>query len=367
MWHTDQVTAELARTTTTGLERRTPRAVHDAVRDQLLAEMGADRLDRLRALLDGPTFNEVLHWLSSAKRAALPTKRGYADDIAKIAAWAVEHFGTRPLPLLERMDAEAVTVWSVYCRSQDMAVRTHRRALSALSSLFTYAARHGWTVANPVSFEDHARPVGTSDNGRPAGATRVLEVAEVARMHTACQTTEERLVFGLLCVQGLRESEVVNMRVEHIDRKRSPTVVNVQRKRGQWVERELSTDTMQLVGAHLEDRDAGPLLLDPKTGEARNRHQLIDLTRRLARRAMIPHPLSVTPHVLRAVAITALLNKGKPVQEVQKWAGHASPKTTQGYWERHNGVKRDAALSGELSALIASAEAELKNEQEADQ
>lgn len=351
--------------------------VHDAVRDQLIEELTGDqrnlpagkvnRLDALNAVVDAANFNEVLHWLSSAKRAALPTKRGYAEDLAKIASWASDHFGVKPIPLLHALDANAITVWSVYARSQNMSVRTHRRILSAVSSFFTYAARHGWTVSNPVSFEDHARPVGTSDNGRPVGATRVLDLDELAQMRKACTTAEERLVFDLLHLQGLRESEVVTCRVEHINRDLSPAALKIQRKRGKWVDRQLLPQTQRNLDEHLDGRTEGPLLVDPKTGEARKRHQLIDLTRRLARRAKISSAITVTPHVLRASAITDLLDSGAPIQEVQQWAGHASAKTTQGYWERRNSVRRDAALTSTLAAMLDTAAAKQAADPEGDE
>lgn len=328
--------------------------VHDEVRRQLHTEIGETRIAALNQLVDGATFNEVLHWLSSSRRASVDTKRGYADDLAKIATWAAEHFGHAPVPLLATLDANAVTVWSVYVRSQGWAVRRHRRALSALSSLFTYAGLHGWPVTNPVNFEDHALPVGTSYNDRPVGATRVIERDEVNRMESACRTTEEQVVFDLLRLEGLRESEVAFIRAEHVDRNYSPVVLKVRRKRGKWLDRPLRPRTEASINAHLAGREEGALLLDPKTGEPRTRHQIIDITRRLARRAGIPNPSTVTPHVLRATAITDLLDAGVPLQDVQKWAGHASSKTTQGYWERRNSGRRDAELSAVLEAMLGS-------------
>ncbi|QRP43005.1 site-specific integrase [Amycolatopsis sp. FDAARGOS 1241] len=73
---------------------------------------------------------------------------------------------------------------------------------------------------------------------------------------------------------------------------------------------------------------SAPLLADPGTGQ--NRHQAIDITRRLARAAKVPNPNEVAPHVLRASAITDQRVSGKQRQEVQKWAGHSDPSTTQG-------------------------------------
>lgn len=323
--------------------------VHDAVGAQLAEDIGAERLRRLGEALDELTFSVVLHWLSSGRRASRDTKQGYANDVAAFAEWATQQRGTGRVSVLTEVDGLAISVWTVYARSHGWGVRTQRRTLSALSSLFTYAAKHGVAVANPVDFEEHAQAVGTSSNGRPVGATRALTLAEVAAIQEACDSPEEHVVFDLLYLQGLRESEVVGARIEHIEHDRTPVLVRVQRKRGLWAEREVGGAAAGWVAALVEGRTEGPLCIDPATGVGRNRFQIIDITRRLARRAGVPSPRKVTPHVLRATAITVLLDEGIPLQEVQAWAGHASSRTTQGYWERANGARRDAALTSALA------------------
>jgi integrase len=326
--------------------------VATAIRDEVLAEIGPGLLDDLRGVLNDATFVLVLRWLSSAKRGSTATKRAYADDIARWAAWVAEATGRRPVPLLDLIDRDAVTAWVTWARSQKMAVRTQRRRLSALSSLFTYASRRGTVVANPVDFEEHAHRVGTSTDGRPIGATRVLELADVAHMRAACRAPLERLTFDLLYACGLRVSEIVGARVEHVNRDADPCRISVQRKRGKWEDKPLDAATCRHLDEYLAGRTVGPLLAD-ENGTPLDRLQVVDITRRLARRARVANPAKVTPHVLRATAITALLNApNSQLAEVQKWAGHVRPETTEGYWRRSNAVKRDAALTNDLFTMI---------------
>lgn len=332
---------------------RDPSPVHQAVRDQLIADIGQERIEKLLAVVDAKTFTAILHWLSSEDRSAKPTKHRYTEDITAFAWWLGEHYGTHPVALLDVLDYDTVTVWTVWARSQGMAVRSRRRILAAVSSLFGDAAPRGWARPNPVAFKTHAPKVGKSDNGRPAGATRVLPAEDVAKMRDAPRTPEEHLTFGLLYELGLRESEVVNLQAENIDRTVSPAMLKFERKRGQWRKRQIPPHLQTYLDAHLDGRAHGPILINPKTGEGRTRHQLIDLTRRLARRGGVPSPRNVTPHVLRAAAITDLLNAGEPLQQVQKWADHEHATTTQGYWNRANEVKQDAALTSILAARIA--------------
>ncbi len=350
-------------TTTTRLPSPglSPRQVDEAVRHQLVTDIGAERLDTLARLLDRTTFGVVLHWLSSYERRSLDTKRGYADDICRIAEWFTAATGRHPADLLTSVTFDTVTAWSLYAKSRNWSARTQRRYLSALSSLFDHARRaHRLDVDNPVHLPTHAPPIGTSTNGRPPGATRVLDLPEVAAFAAACSTAEEHLVFELLFTQGLRESEVVSLDIDNLDRTHRLPVLSVARKGGRWVRRRLSDAGARHLDDYLDGRLTGPILVHPDTGLRRDRHQLISITRRLARHARLVEPKKVTPHVLRATAITALLDKGKPLQEVQEWAGHAHASTTRGYWERRNSVQRDAALSATLTADVAEAAAELE-------
>ncbi|MCI2421101.1 tyrosine-type recombinase/integrase [Saccharopolyspora sp. K220] len=339
--------------------------VDEAIRAQLIIDIGHDRLENLHRNVDRATFNEVLHWLSSHKRGSLETKRGYTEDITRIARWYTMTTRQYPASLLTGLDFDTMTKWSLYAKSQGWAVRTQRRYLSALSSLFKFARRvHRLPVVNPVSMEAHAPPVGTSTNGRPPGAVRVLDVDQVAAIQAACQTDEEHLVFELLYVHGLRESEICALDVDNIDRSRIPPIVKFQRKGSRWVERQLTEPGVRRLDAYLDGRDTGPLLIDPDTGQRRHRHQIIPITRRLARHAEVSNPAKVTPHVLRGSAITALLDQGKPLQEVQEWADHRHATTTRGYWERRNNLRRDAALSAALLAELAETNAGITRPQE---
>lgn len=350
---------------------RAPSPVHEAVAAQLVEDLIGDqrnlapprlnRVEALRRVVDAATFNAILHWLSGAKRGAILTKRRYAEHVTTFATWACEHYGMRPVPLLDVLDYDGVTTWTVYARSQGIAVNTQRSLLAAMSSLFGKAAvPRGWAATNPVSFDNHAPAVGRSSDGRPIGAIRVLPMADAVKMRNAARTDEERLVHSLLLRFGMRESEVVGLRAESIDRTVTPAVLNFQRKRGKWAKRQLPSGVLGLVDSVLKGRTSGPILIDPATGRHRNRHYIITISRRLARRGGVPNPHSALPHSLRGTAITALLEAGKPLHEVQRWADHDHASTTQKYWLRASGLQKDAALSATLAALVDDVAADLE-------
>jgi integrase/recombinase XerD len=72
----------------------------------------------------------------------------------------------------------------------------------------------------------------------------------------------------------------------------------------------------------------GPIFLTPD-GRRLDRHGAGRLVRRIARRAGITKP--VGPHALRHTLITAALDAGVPLRDVQEAASHADPRTTMRY------------------------------------
>jgi site-specific recombinase XerD len=77
------------------------------------------------------------------------------------------------------------------------------------------------------------------------------------------------------------------------------------------------------IGERLE-----PLLLN-RTGRRLDRHAAARVVRRLAKRAGIPR--IVSPHSLRHAAITAALDAGCSLRDVQDFARHADPRQIRRY------------------------------------
>lgn len=63
------------------------------------------------------------------------------------------------------------------------------------------------------------------------------------------------------------------------------------------------------------------------------------MMKRRLRDASLPSELS--PHSFRVAVITDLLTQGVPLEDVQRLAGHADPRTTRLYDRRHRKVTRN--------------------------
>ena len=83
----------------------------------------------------------------------------------------------------------------------------------------------------------------------------------------------------------------------------------------------------------------GPIFYGPD-GLRLDRHGAARVVRRVARRAGITKP--VGPHTLRHAFITAALDAGVPLREVQEAASHADPRTTMRYDRARGSLDRHA-------------------------
>ena len=80
-----------------------------------------------------------------------------------------------------------------------------------------------------------------------------------------------------------------------------------------------------------------------RSGRRMDRHGATRIVRRLAKRAGITKHIS--PHSLRHSFITAALDAGVPLRDVQIAARHADPRTTTIYDRRRQNYDRHAAYA----------------------
>jgi site-specific recombinase XerD len=83
----------------------------------------------------------------------------------------------------------------------------------------------------------------------------------------------------------------------------------------------------------------GPVFLG-SDGQRLDRHGAARVVRQVDRRAGIPKP--VGPHTLRHAFITAALDVGVPLRDVQEAASYADPRTTMRYDRARGSLDRHA-------------------------
>jgi len=113
----------------------------------------------------------------------------------------------------------------------------------------------------------------------------------------------------------------------------------VVRKGGKIVTMPLAPRVARALDLAIGDRAGGPVFLSA-SGRRMDRHAASRIVRRVARAAGLDK--HITPHSLRHAFITAALDAGVPLGDVQEAASHADPRTTMRYDRGRQSLDRHA-------------------------
>jgi integrase/recombinase XerD len=123
----------------------------------------------------------------------------------------------------------------------------------------------------------------------------------------------------------------------------------ITRKGGKVVTIPLAPRTARAIDLAIGERIEGPIFL--AEDRRLDRHGAGRIVRRIAQRAEITKP--VGPHTLRHAFITAALDAGVPLRDVQEAASHADPRTTMRYDRARTSLDRHATYI--VAAYVAGA------------
>jgi integrase len=153
----------------------------------------------------------------------------------------------------------------------------------------------------------------------------------------------------LLALNGLRIDEALSRDVEDLDVERGHRVLRLVRKGSKRSTAVLSAPTVRALEDYIGERTTGPIFLT-KNGKRMDQPAAWRLVRRLARKAGVDVG-KLNPHSLRHSFVTAALDTGVSLRDVQDAAGHADPRTTRRYDRaRHN---LDRAATYAVTAYLA--------------
>jgi len=264
--------------------------------------------------------------------------RSYLLTQARLSPSTVETYSREALEFLDEIEGTGVAVESttpklvidylVARQLQGRDGRTVAKCLSALRSLFTFLVREGRLQSNP------ARRVET-----PRVATRlptVFSQEEVDRLLEAIDLgkiggVRDRALFELVYSAGLRVSEVVELRLEHVSLKEGYLRVRGKGDRERYVP--LGDQARLWLERYLRDerQRGGRVNAEEVFLSARGSR----LSRKTVWKRFKEHAalagIGGKVHTLRHSFATHLLQGGADLRSVQELLGHRDIRTTQVY------------------------------------
>jgi site-specific recombinase XerD len=268
------------------------------------------------------------------------TREAYALDLRQFTAWCQLHH----LHLFQARRAD------IECFARDLEARGRARAtitrrLCTIAGFYRYAVEEGLLEHSPgahvrrprVDCESHATGLDRNELGA------ILVAAGLG-------TAAEHALISLLALNGLRVSEATGANIEALGTERGHRTLTITRKGGKVVTIPLAPRTARAIDLAIGERTEGPIFLTPD-GRRLDRHGAARIVGRAARRAGITKP--VGPHTLRHAFITAALDAGVPLRDVQEAASHADPRTTIRYDRARASLDRHATYI--VAAFVAGA------------
>lgn len=210
--------------------------------------------------------------------------------------------------------------------------------LSIIRGFYSFAEIDGYIDRSPAA---HIRmPRVFHDESRTLGLDR-MELGSLIQTARASCPSDAALI-TLMGMLGLRVSEACAVKIEDYQQiERGHRVLRLVGKGGKPATIPLPVPVLRAVDAAAGDRTSGPLLLRRKSGRPVNRKSAALTVQRLCRKAGIRK--NVTPHGLRHSFVTACLDAGVPLRDVQVAARHSDPRITARYDRARHNHDRHAA------------------------
>jgi integrase/recombinase XerD len=246
------------------------------------------------------------------------TLEAYQLDLRQFVEWCAE----RRIPLFGARRAD-IEKFGRHLEALGRARSTIARRLCTVACFYRYAEQEGFIAKSPATHVRRPRldyePHATGLDRNEVGA--MLVAAGLGR-------AQDHALISLLALNGLRISEATGANIEALGLERGHRTLTVLRKGGKTVIIPLAPRTARAVDLAVGERCEGPLFLGID-GRRLDRHAAARTVARIARRAGITKV--VGPHTLRHAFMTAALDAGVPLRDVQEAASHADPRTTMRY------------------------------------
>lgn len=275
------------------------------------------------------------------------TRRAYLQAARPFFAWLDAH----SVPLTH----VTAGVIGRYFDERGWAVPTEKQRLAGLRRLLDHLVTARVLAVNPAASVRRAR------HSPDEGKTAEVRVEEVRRLLAVIDPgtvlgLRDRAVIGVLNFTGARVGAVAGLRLGDLEHDGTTYLLRFREKNGKrravpvrpeleaWLTEYLTT--AGLADAPREDRDR-PLFRAARRDQGRvvltDRGLTAEFVRRMIKRRCRAAglPPRVTPHSFRVKTVTALLQAGHPLEEVQYLVGHADPRTTRLYDRRKKQVTRN--------------------------
>jgi site-specific recombinase XerD len=272
------------------------------------------------------------------------TRRAYLHAVRQFLNWAegrgLELAGIAPRDIGQYLDS----------LGSSTGIATRKQHLSALRHFFDGMVTRHAIILNP------ALSVRAERYSVIEGKTPEITVAHARTLLASIDTTDvvgkrDRALLAVLIYTASRAGAVAALKRGNFYRAGEQYMLHFREKGGKSREIPVRHDLQEMIFAYF---DAAGLRDAPKdtalfqsavrkekrlSGKVIHVNDVCRMMKRRLKDAALPEQLS--PHSFRVTTITDLLEQGVPLEDVQRLAGHADPRTTRLYDRRDRKITRN--------------------------
>lgn len=270
---------------------------------------------------------EFIEYLRHFEQKAENTISSYRRDIMKMMHFLEDELGRKEWSSVTEKD---LRTGLEYMKNEDYADSSISRMVASLHAFFEYLCGQNRISSNPAS--------GVQPPKVHSKKPKVLSQKQVRLLcdqpdKNSLKGLRDRAMIALLCVTGIRVSELVSLRVDDLNLDEHYLICSDSQK-----ERvipllaeaeEVLRDYLDRSRPHfIRTEDSGLLFMNLQ-GHAMSRQGFWKLLKGYAKKAGIKE--DITPHTLRNSLAVHLIKEGNDLRRVQEILGHADLSTTQRY------------------------------------
>ncbi len=276
--------------------------------------------------------------LPRERRASPHTCEAYATSFQLLVVFAARRLGMAPSALaVEQIDANLILAFLGHLEAdRGNSARTRNARLAAINALFRFL-EYRLPDCLDQARRIHAIPMKKTDEALVAhlGLEEIQALLDAPDPRTS-SGTRDRAMLHIAFAAGLRVSELIGLRLDHVDQRNWATIHVMGKGRRERI-LPLWKETAVALKAWISIRPptAEPELFLNGVGRAMTRSGFAYILAKHALAATKAHPSiaekRVTPHVLRHSCAMHTLQATRDIRQVSLWLGHASLQSTEIY------------------------------------
>lgn len=230
---------------------------------------------------------------------------------SQIGSFLFDHSSVATKP--SEVSEEQIKSWLLKAKT----INSRKHRLSALKLFYRL------TIKQPMKLKHIEYP--RSEKKLPI----VLSVDEIQRMFNVCENKKHKVILGILYSCGLRVSELINLKLEHIDYSRK--IINIIGAKG-FKDRQVMLDEslIEIIEDYKKEYNPSVYLINGWFGNLQYSDRSVgEVIKQLASKANIGK--RVYTHLIRHCTFTHMVENKVDIGIIQRIAGHSKPSTTATY------------------------------------